>query len=89
VVVGGAAGPDVTVGPYDTWTVGRDGIYVFVVRGATNPPAVWLYPWNGPARKLREVGGGGDIGVAADGRALFSQYDNEQVDLGLFELTSN
>lgn len=80
--------PDVRVGPYDTWTVGRDGIYVFVVRGATNPPAVWLHPWTGPARKLREVGGGGDIGVAADGRALFSQYYDEQVDLGLFELTS-
>lgn len=83
-----AAAPDVRVGPYDTWTVGRDGVYVFVVRGAASPPAVWLHPWNGSARKLREVGGGGDIGVAADGRALFSQYYDEQVDLGLFELSS-
>ncbi len=56
--------------------------------GARTRPAVWLHPWSGPARKLREVGGGGDIGVAADGRALFSQYANEQVDLGLFELSS-
>jgi len=83
-----APAPDVRVGPYDTWTVGPDGVYVFVVRGATNPPAVWLHPWTGPARKLREVGGGGDIGVAADGRALFSQYYDEQVDLGLFALSS-
>jgi Tol biopolymer transport system component/DNA-binding winged helix-turn-helix (wHTH) protein len=87
VPLDGSAAPNVTVGPYDTWSVGRDGIYVFVVRGA-NPPAVWLHPWSGPARKLREVGGGGDIGVAADGRALFSQYANEQVDLGLFDLTT-
>jgi len=89
VALDGAPAPNVIVGPYDTWTVGRDGIYVFVVRGATNPPAVWLHPWTGPARKLREVGGGGDIGVAADGRALFSQHYDEQVDLGLFELTGN
>jgi len=88
VPLDGSAAPNVTVGPYDTWAVGRDGIYVFVVRGA-DPPTVWLHPWSGPARKLREVGGGGDIGVAADGRALFSQYFDEQVDLGLFELTSN
>lgn len=88
VPLDGSAAPNVTVGPYDTWSVGRDGIYVFVVRG-TDPPAVWLHPWSGPARKLREVGGGGDIGVAADGRALFSQYANEQVDLGLFELSKN
>lgn len=87
--LGGTPAPNVTIGPYDTWTVGRDGIYVFVVRGAANPPAVWLHPWTGPARKLREVGGGGDIGVAADGRALFSQYSDEQVDLGLFQLTGN
>lgn len=89
VALDGAPAPEVSVGPYDTWAVGRDGIYVFVVRGATNPPAVWLHPWTGPARRLREVGGGGDIGVAADGRALFSQYDNEQVDIGLFNLTAN
>jgi len=88
VPLDGGAAPNVTVGPYDTWAVGRDGVYVFVVRGA-DPPAVWLHPWSGPARKLREVGGGGDIGVAADGRALFSQHDNEQVDLGLFELSKN
>jgi Tol biopolymer transport system component/DNA-binding winged helix-turn-helix (wHTH) protein len=88
VPLDGRAAPNVTVGPYDTWAVGGDGIYVFVVRAA-DPPAVWLHPWSGPAHKLREVGGGGDIGVAADGRALFSQYANEQVDLGLFDLTSS
>lgn len=79
--------PDVRIGPYDTWAVGQGGIYVFVVRGAY-PPAVWLHRWSGPPRKLREVGGGGDIGIAADGRALFSQYYDEQVDLGLFDLAS-
>jgi len=87
VPLGGGPAPAVRIGPYDTWAVGRDGVYVFAVRGA-DPPAVWLHPWSGPTRKLREVGGGGDIGVAADGRALFSQYANEQVDLGLFALTS-
>jgi len=87
VALDGGPIPDVRVGPYDTWAAGPEGIYVFVVRGA-NPPAVWLHGWSGPPRKLREVGGGGDIGIAADGRALFSQYYDEQVDLGLFDLSS-
>jgi len=87
VALDGGPIPEVTVGPYDTWAVGPQGIYVFVVRGAY-PPAVWLHGWSGPPRKLREVGGGGDIGIAADGRALFSQNYDEEVDLGLFELSS-
>jgi len=87
VALDGGPAPAVAVSDYDSWTVGRDGIYLFAAR-KTDPPAVWLYPWNGPPRRLGQVGSGGDIGIGPDGRVLFSQNFDEQVDLGLFELSS-
>ena len=87
--VDGGPAPAARVTDPDSWAVGRDGIYVYVVRRLDAAPAVWLYPWQGPPRRLGEVGAGGDIGVGADGRILFSQTFDEQVDLGLFALTAS
>lgn len=89
VAIDGGAVPAARVSDQDSWAVGRDGIYVYTVRRLDAPPTVWLYPWQGPPRKLGEVGAGGDIGVDPNGRVLFSQYFDEQVDLGLFELAAS
>jgi Tol biopolymer transport system component/DNA-binding winged helix-turn-helix (wHTH) protein len=81
-------GPQVPVGEHDTWTVGGDGVYVKRARSET-PSAIWLYPWTGAPRRIAEVPTmTGEIGVAPDGRVLISRNLDEQVDLGLFELTS-
>ncbi|WP_309088634.1 winged helix-turn-helix domain-containing protein [Phenylobacterium sp.] len=88
VEAAGGTAPRVEVAANDAWTVGRDGIYLFLVRRDA-PPAVWLHPWNGPPRKLAEVPAGtGELGVAPDGRLLVSQNLDEQTDLGLFELSA-
>lgn len=87
VALSGSA-PPVRVRGYDTWAVGRDGIYVLTQR-RQDAPAVWLHPWQGAPRKLMEVPtSGGSIGVAPDGRVLFSRNLDDQVDLGLFDLSA-
>jgi len=88
VALDGAQLPTINVADIDSWNVGPDGIYVLTGRGRAAPTA-WLYPWRGPARRLGEVFTGGDIGVAPDGRVLMSQNLDEQVDLGLFELSAS
>ncbi|MCR5875217.1 hypothetical protein LRS10_14075 [Phenylobacterium sp. J426] len=81
-------GPSAPVGPNDTWTVGRDGVLVKRARGAS-PAAVWLHPWSGPARRLAEVPTiTGEIGAGPGGQVLISRSLDEQVDLGLFDLSA-
>jgi Tol biopolymer transport system component/DNA-binding winged helix-turn-helix (wHTH) protein len=78
----------VPVGAHDTWTVGRDGVFVKRGRGAS-PAAIWLHPWDGPARRIAEVPTlTGEIGVGANGQVLVSRSLDEQVDLGLFDLSA-
>lgn len=80
--------PEVRLIGNDTWNVGRDGIYVLRAR-RDSAPAVWLHPWDGPARRLAEVPAAtSEIGIAADGTVLMSRYFGEQVDLGLFDLSN-
>jgi Tol biopolymer transport system component/DNA-binding winged helix-turn-helix (wHTH) protein len=82
---GGA--PSVRLQGNDTWAVGRDGIYVLTAR-REQPPAVWLHPWSGPARKLADAPmSAGSLGLSPDGRVLVAQSLDDQVDLGLFELS--
>jgi Tol biopolymer transport system component/DNA-binding winged helix-turn-helix (wHTH) protein len=82
-------GPHVPVGYHDTWTVGRDGIYVKRSRRPDAPAAVWLHPWNGPARRIADVPTmSGEIGAGANGQVLISRGLDEQVDLGLFDLSA-
>lgn len=82
------AGPRVGVAGNDSWAVGRDGIYVLRAR-REDPPAVWVYPWNGPARRIAEVPTAtSPIGLAPDGTVLVSRYLDEQVDLGMFDLAA-
>jgi hypothetical protein len=51
------------------------------------PSAVWLYPWNGPARKLADTPlASSSIAVDANGAVMFSQSLDYQVDLGLIQL---
>lgn len=90
-VVRGLSGPapEATVGGNDSWTVGRDGVCVFRARRETTLPTVWLHPWAGAPRRIAEVRTGtGTVGVALDGTILVSRNLDEQVDLGLFELSS-
>lgn len=80
--------PSVQLAGNDYWTVGRDGVYVLRGRAETLP-AVWLYPWQGPARRIAEVPTAiSEIGVMTDGTVLLSRYVDEQVDLGLFDLSA-
>ena len=79
--------PNVRISDIDHSPVGRDGIYVLTGRGRA-PPTAWLYPWNGVPRRLGEVFSGGDIGVGPGGQVLITQSFNEQVDLGLFDLST-
>ncbi|PZQ65548.1 MAG: hypothetical protein DI570_01385 [Phenylobacterium zucineum] len=82
----GLAAPDVRLAGNDTWSVGRDGVYVLRARRET-APAVWLHPWNGAPRRLGEIAtAGGRIGVAPDGGVVLSRNLNEAVDLGMFDL---
>jgi len=93
--VGGASagpldggGPSATLGPSDSWAVGRDGIFIKRARGK-GPAAVWLQPWSGPARRIAEVPTmTGEIGAGPDGRGLISRSLDEQVDLGMFDLSA-
>ncbi len=82
------AGPQVSVAGGDSWTVGRDGVYVLRARREA-PPAVWLHPWEGPARRIAEVPAASSaLGLAPDGTILVSRYLDEQVDLGMFDLAA-
>lgn len=81
--------PPVIVGNYDYWTVGRDGVVVLRGRRSSSS-SIWLHPWAGPPRKLADVTSCcGSLGLAPDGTVLFSQSLDEQIDLGLVELTEN
>lgn len=80
--------PQTPIGEHDTWTVGRDGVYVKRARGEL-PAAIWLHPWSGPARRIAVVPTmTGEIGAGPDGQVLISRNLDEQVDLGLFELSA-
>jgi len=82
-------GPQVPLGAHDNWTVGRGGVYVKRARRPDAPAAVWLYPWNGPPRRLAEAPTtSGEIGAGANGEVLISRALDEQVDLGLFDLSA-
>ncbi|WP_374468909.1 winged helix-turn-helix domain-containing protein [Phenylobacterium sp.] len=86
VALDGAA-PGVRIEQGDVWAVGRAGVYVLTAR-REQPPAVWLHPWRGPARKLADAPtSAGSIGLSPDGRVLLAQNLDDQVDLGLFELS--
>ena len=85
-VNGGSPTPAVSLEVDDTWTIGPDGIYVLRARTAV-APAIWVYPWNGPARRIIELPySWGRISVGADGSIVFSRDINDQVDLGILEL---
>lgn len=81
--------PTVTLGNYDYWAVGPDGVVVLQAsRGS--PSSLWLHPWSGPPRKLVDVVSCcGAVGLFPDGSVLFSQSLDDQIDLGLVELTAN
>lgn len=82
-------GPQVPVGYHDTWTVGRDGVFVKRARHGEAPAAVWLHPWSGPARRIADVPTmTGEIGAGPGGQVLISRSLDEQVDLGLFDLSA-
>jgi Tol biopolymer transport system component/DNA-binding winged helix-turn-helix (wHTH) protein len=82
-------GPRVQLGEHDNWTVGRDGIYVKRGRKADAAVAVWLYPWTGAPRRIADVPTGtGEIGVGPNGQVLLSRNLDQEVDLGLFELSA-
>lgn len=81
-------GPQVPVGSHDNWTVGREGVFVKRSRRPDAPAAVWLHPWNGAPRRIAELPTMyGEIGSGANGEVLVSRALDEQVDLGLFELS--
>ncbi|MEW5685552.1 MAG: winged helix-turn-helix domain-containing protein [Pseudomonadota bacterium] len=83
----GGAVPEVRLAGNDTWSVGRGGIYVLRARRDTGP-AAWLHPWSGAPRRLGEIPTAtGRIGVAPDGGVVLSRSLNEEVDLGMFDLS--
>lgn len=72
---------------FDAWAAGAQGLYVRRGRTPERPSTLWLHPWNGPPRKLADVPlASSSIAVDVDGRAIFSQTPDYQVDLGLIEL---
>ena len=84
----GGAAPEVRLAGNDNWAVGRSGIYVLRARRET-APAVWLHPWSGAPRRLGEVSTApGRIGVTPDGGVILSRSLNEEVDLGMFDLSA-
>lgn len=80
--------PDIHLGVYDNWAVARDGIYVGrSPRGEI--PSLWLHPWNGPPRRIADLPVfDGSLTVAPDGRVIFSQMLDNEVDLGLVDLSA-
>lgn len=84
----GAPAPAIRLADYDSWAVGRDGVYVVrSTRGQV--AALWLHPWSGPARKLTDLPSyDGGLAVGADGRVVFSQVHDNQIDLGLVDLSA-
>ena len=86
--VAGGTAPAVTLGMDDSWAVGAAGIHVLRAR-TTTAPAIWLYPWSGPARRLVELPyTWGRISVGADGSIVFGRDIDDQIDLGIVELKS-
>ncbi|MDP3748351.1 MAG: winged helix-turn-helix domain-containing protein [Phenylobacterium sp.] len=81
--------PPVELGGYDEWAVGPDGLVV--MRGyRASPSTVWLHPWTGAPRKLVDIPNCcGSVGVSSTGAVLFSQSQDDQVDLGLVDLAAN
>ncbi|WP_150131345.1 winged helix-turn-helix domain-containing protein [Caulobacter mirabilis] len=90
-VLGGAE-PEapVRLGTDDSWAPTADGVYVLRARrDSQTPPTAWLHPWTGPARKVTELPfTWGDLSLAPDGSLIFIRDLDEQIDLGLIELTS-
>ncbi len=81
--------PRVVLGLDDSWTVGAAGIHVLRGRTETAPPTLWLHPWTGGARPLAELPySWGELSVAADGSVILSRDIDDQIDLGLVELSS-
>lgn len=89
VEAGGAAIPRIVLGIDDAWSVGPAGIQVLRARGERTPPTLWLHPWTGGARALAELPySWGDFSVAADGSVFLTRDIDDQIDLGLVELSS-
>jgi hypothetical protein len=80
--------PKISLGNYDNWAVGKDGIYVARwPRGRV--PSLWLHPWSGAPRKLADLPDfDGSMTVGADGKVLYSRVLNNEIDLGLVDLSS-
>jgi Tol biopolymer transport system component len=71
----------------DSWTVGRDGIYVRRSGRIDEAPSLWFFPWLGSPKKLADAPlASGNIAVDQRGRVLFSQTTNPEVDLAMIEL---
>jgi Tol biopolymer transport system component/DNA-binding winged helix-turn-helix (wHTH) protein len=71
----------------DSWTVGRNGIYVRRTGRINEVPSLWFFPWLGSAQKLADVPlAWGNIAVDEGGHVLFSQSTNPEVDLAMVEL---
>jgi hypothetical protein len=82
--------PDVSlprVSSVDSWTVGRNGIYVRRPGRLGEAPSVWFFPWLGAGQKLADAPlASGNIAVDQGGHVLFSQSTNPEVDLAMVEL---
>ena len=84
----GGAVPQARLSSADAFAVGPEGAYVLRARREA-APSLWLHPWSGPPRPIAVLPTGtGEIGLAPGGRVLVSQNVDEQVDLGLFDLSA-
>lgn len=71
----------------DTWSVGKDGVYVRRGRRIELPSAIWFFPWHGVERRIADVPlASGRIAVAPDGDVIVSQGTSVDMDLAMLEL---
>jgi Tol biopolymer transport system component/DNA-binding winged helix-turn-helix (wHTH) protein len=82
-----SAAPLPRISDIDSWTVGRNGIYVRRTGRINEVPSLWFFPWAGSAQKLGDVPlAWGNIAVDEGGHVLFSQSTDPEVDLAMVEL---
>lgn len=71
------------------WAAARDGLYILKPRSQTLP-ALWFKPWGQPERRLTFLTTfEGSLGVTPDGRLLISQLLDDEIDIGVIELTKD
>ena len=71
----------------DTWSVGKDGVYVRRARRIDRPSSIWFFPWQGAAHRMAEVPlASGRIAIAPNGDVLVSQSTSADMDLAMLEL---